>query len=312
MIHSTTYNIVSKTQQNGRSRCSVITPKVFYHSLSCSKKTEVKNGQILTDENAWKKVYVSFHFVPEPDGPPQQFWWVRPDCRLLRDLVDALVAMARRHPQDSDFRRQVLIALGIALHSYADTWAHAGFSGRWSARDNDIEDLHVARRYGDQETGVMPDIGHMEAGGWVDRPEAELSFRFCQANGARPARVERQNPVFFTHAADGIFRRLSGGAPLPDSLRDFLFAAFCMDAEPAERARHIEAQVNADPDSPPSRLCPGLRIPPYNRNLWLSGILRPPASLEGAMHFEYRPTSPWFQFQFAALAQRNLIHGMTG
>ncbi len=260
----------------------------------------------LKDENALKKVYVCFHFVPDTDtSSPRKKFYTEPDCGFLREYLNALMNLLRSSPAGTHRRRQVLVALGVALHSYADTWSHDGFSGLWSSKDNDIKNLKVARRYGFKDKGYMPDIGHLEAGDWVDRTEAELDFEFCNKNGSRPKKVtQRQNPVVFTRAADRIHRVLGGGE-LPEPVKKFLFDSFRMELEESARCRWMETRINQEKDL--QSCLPGLHISPYNRELWINELVQLPPDLAGPMSYAYRPESDWFLFQTAALAQRHMI-----
>ncbi|MBU1411810.1 hypothetical protein KKC22_09875 [Myxococcota bacterium] len=261
----------------------------------------------LKNDRAMLKVFVAFHFVPDYDNAaPREKFHVEKNCRFLRDYLQALLGMLGTQPAGSLQRRQVLIALGIALHSFADTWSHAGFSGRWNSQENDIEDLKVARQYGDQEKGIMPDIGHMEAGSWVDRPESDLAFSFEHTIGQRPSRVSRQNPVHFTEAADEIFQILSGGSPFPSALKKFLFDAFRMDLEESERITWLEHRVNVVRHL--YDFYPNLQVHPYDRQQWLNEIIPAPADYNNRITYQYKPDADWFLFQTAAMAQRNLIH----
>ncbi len=271
-----------------------------------------KELQRLTRDSALLKVYVSFHFVPDYDASrPRKKFFVERGCRFLRDYLGALLDLLGRHPDAADpVRRQGLIALGIALHAFADTWSHEGFSGRWNTAENDIEDLHVARQYVDQEMGAMPDIGHMEAGDWVDRPEAELDFRFCRKLEGRSERVKRQNPVHFLEAAEAIFGLLSRGRPFPPELERFLFHAFCMDLEPAGRSLWFRQRIHEAGDLRSS--WPDLRLPPYEREAWIRDIIPVPADYGTRIQYRYAPDADWFFFQVAALAQRNMVHGHIG
>lgn len=261
----------------------------------------------LKQESSMLKVFVAFHFVPDHDlSRPRKKFYVERDCRFLREYIDALLQILDGRPVGAPGRRQALIALGIALHSFADTWAHEGFSGRWDSQDNDIEDLKVARQYGDQEMGVMPDIGHLEAGAWVDRAEADLKFVFCQKNGKRKKDVARQNPVHFTQAADYIFQLLSRGRPFPADVKKFLFDAFRMDLSESERIAWMEHRVNVAHTLQTSY--PNMKVVSYDRQQWLNEIVPAPSDYGALIAYEYKPDADWFLFQTAALAQRNLVH----
>lgn len=93
------------------------------------------------------EVWIPFHFYPAgetPDRPPRRDGGrnpldVQPNSQRAKAmLVDAL-------------RSRDLYRVGIALHTYADTWAHQNFTGRneaWNAIDPD---------------SPVPPIGHAQA-----------------------------------------------------------------------------------------------------------------------------------------------------
>jgi hypothetical protein len=124
-------------------------------------RTEVTQNYIFWDEATLREIYLPFHFIPgelekarseRVDGAASR-WTVTPDSPLSKEL---LVAALR---SGDDFR------VGIALHSYADTWAHQHFSGR-------IEECNVV-----DPSSPLPAAGHLQAlrspddagGIWQDR-----------------------------------------------------------------------------------------------------------------------------------------------
>jgi hypothetical protein len=130
--------------------------------------TEVTQNYVFWDEATLRDIYLPFHFVPgdparasaeRADGAASR-WAVTPDSPLAKEL---LVAALRT---GDDFR------IGIALHAYADTWAHQHFSGRVEA-GNSLD-----------PSSPLPPAGHLQAlrapddasGSWVDpRLKAPLS-----------------------------------------------------------------------------------------------------------------------------------------
>lgn len=90
-------------------------------------------------------VYLPFHFLPGGPAPSNRAdgrsnpWSTRPDSPLAKELLVA--ALGTRDP----FR------VGIALHAYADTWAHQNFSGR-------VEDWNRV-----EQSSLIPAVGHAQA-----------------------------------------------------------------------------------------------------------------------------------------------------
>jgi hypothetical protein len=126
-------------------------------------------------------VYVCFHFIHSLEGTKDfSQRKVKRDGVLARELV-MLALKEWKESKSRIEKRRALIKLGVALHSYADTWSHQGFSGYWDDQNNDISKLEIkngAKWY--EKAGVStflsyaaPNIGHAEAGTVPDRSEAE-------------------------------------------------------------------------------------------------------------------------------------------
>lgn len=110
-------------------------------------RTIITQNYIFWDEDTRDLVYLPFHFVP---GDPLRCsverkedisdpYIVTPDSQLSKELLVAAL------------RSRSLYRIGIALHSYADTWAHQHFSGL-------IEDANIV-----DEASMLPPAGHLQA-----------------------------------------------------------------------------------------------------------------------------------------------------
>jgi hypothetical protein len=122
--------------------------------------TQVTQNYVFWDEATLRDIYLPFHFVPgdsakaasaRRDGRASR-WVVTPDSSLAKEL---LVAALRT---GDDFR------LGIALHAYADTWAHQHFSGRTEA-GNVLDPASPLPPAGHLQALRLPDDA---AGSWAD------------------------------------------------------------------------------------------------------------------------------------------------
>lgn len=172
--------------------------------------------------NNWtvqKQVYMPFHFLPPLPlqypylesyldfVPDHAFDFVtRPDSPFARWLLRSAAA-------DSNPRRR-LCRIGIALHTYADTWAHQAFSGRESAAENALEDPDYFDGQWHREgltdylieritALVAKDTGHANAGYLPD-----LSFLHWRYKNAQGELVERNNAELFLTAARTIYEQL--------------------------------------------------------------------------------------------------------
>lgn len=87
---------------------------------------------------AQARTYIPFHFIPEAkynQVDEEYDYRTRPNGKFAQDIVGlAMADLSKANQQDIRVRK--LIKPGIALHSYADTWAHQQFSGRFDTQDN--------------------------------------------------------------------------------------------------------------------------------------------------------------------------------
>ena len=104
------------------------------------------------DDSILSEVYLPFHFLPGDGGEAankrrdgaRNRWAVTPNGDLARELL--VGALKTRNPY----------RIGIALHAFADGWAHQNFTARWE----DYNALDAA--------GTLPPVGHLQA---LTRPD---------------------------------------------------------------------------------------------------------------------------------------------
>jgi hypothetical protein len=158
------------------------------------------------DWGVQKKIYIPFHFIPSRpfDASAQNFSFVTERNSPFANMV---FREACRKAPDETSR---LIAIGIALHTLADSWAHQGFSGRADAI-NDVESLHLFRDGSWMHLflmniylDIMPKVGHAQAGFF---PDASC-FRWKYTRAATKQEIERDNPREFSNALQTIYRLL--------------------------------------------------------------------------------------------------------
>lgn len=159
-----------------------------------------------------RKVYISFHFIPsiQYDGSGRYDYRVAPNSKFAKDIV--LMAVKELKEVEGNERTQKLIKLGIALHSFADTWSHQRFSGRHSSKDNNIERINL---FEDGEwkslshlqqfkLNIIPDVGHSEA--WYYPDFSHLKWKY--EHDYTGIEYERNNIDISLEAAETIFRIL--------------------------------------------------------------------------------------------------------
>jgi hypothetical protein len=161
--------------------------------------------------DAQKRVWIPFHFLPPAPFDPEGGDWFSFVTAPDSGFAQLLLAEATAEPLAHHERR--LCRIGIALHTYADTWSHQNFSGRESREENDVEAIHLY----DRETGdwqhlkignlildALPFIGHGEAGYFPD-----LAYQRWKCElGQPPAPVERDNAKLFLGAAEAAYYQL--------------------------------------------------------------------------------------------------------
>ncbi len=180
----------------------------------CTAHKDLDYANAVFDRRARLVVYACFHFIPSfSDSTPAKGRQVGKDGDFGRNLV--VEALDTLKGGEKKKRVRDLIRLGIALHSYADTWAHQGFSGFWDHENNDISNLKIRTEQGKWESVNLvssfvsyaaPDIGHGEAGSLPDR--TDVSWQ-CEPYKTTK---HRSNTVQFLAAARKILQLLSGYA----------------------------------------------------------------------------------------------------
>jgi hypothetical protein len=210
--------------------------------LSCL--TQITQNYIFWDEATLRGIYLPFHFVPgelakaqaeRVDGAASR-WTVTPDSPLAKELLVAALKTG------DDFR------IGVALHCYADTWAHQHFSGK-------VEPGNVI-----DPGSPLPPAGHLQAlrspddasGRWTDpRLVPELS------------RVD--NGLRFRAAARKIYRYL----------RTYLRAGFEEEELVLDELASAWRRYPGDMKARLASFAVDLGVPPYDKRSYLNsaGIL---------------------------------------
>jgi hypothetical protein len=171
-----------------------------------------------------------------------------------------------------------LVKLGAALHVYADSFAHDGFSGRWE-EGNRLARLEVLNGYPplwESLAGVAWPVGHAQLGTIPD-----LGWAHWRAHMASGEVIERRNPQAFREAAAAILDLL-GGRLAPGDWRRVEKLLAHRGAEGQRCAAWQEAW----------------EIPPYDAGAWER------EARAAAGDSDRFITTPWALFHRAARAQR--------
>jgi len=277
----------------------------------CTAHKDIDYVTNLTKPRAHLLVYACFHFIPSLKGARGRpaFRRVERGGDLAKKLVsDAVLSLSGSSGQD---RMRKLIALGIALHSYADTWSHQGFSGFRDSSNNDISHLRVKTDSGQwKDVDVLsalvsyaaPDLGHAETVTLPDR--SELAWDCIPAKTTS----KRDNCREFLKAAKAILSLLSKatgtGKPWSGIKKKL---EFCL--------RHPACDMKAGRDSPWTRRFGKTRFV-YDENEWFKAALSTKGDLLDLLENRYRldpldlevlKDKRYFYFHAAALAQRRAV-----
>lgn len=211
------------------------------------------------DESFPRTVYVPFHFFPgdpdEPrakrrDGAVNPFNTTPNSPRVKELLVEAL-------------RSRNLYRVGIALHTYADSWAHQNFSGR-------LEEWNRIER-----STPVPAIGHAQA---LGRPD-DLALTWEDPRLA-PDHATVVNRTRFFRAARQIYKYLS--TYLGKKYDDLELVEWELERIVGTQERRLSTTERIN-EYIISQECP-----PYSRSRWLTEALDlPPRENEELMFRGY-------------------------
>ncbi|MGU3191882.1 DUF6765 family protein [Vibrio cholerae] len=181
---------------------------MFDRIASAHKMLDYRNMQELANHLVW----IPFHFLPgnqglpsgcEPDGSFIHRLICKPDSHVARDML----RMVATH-WDKPFAAHLM---GIAMHVYADTFAHQGFAGvihdynRVSGLDSSSTSALESIKYkllSQSISGSSP-LGHGAVLSFPDRPYAKWSY----INGEGTF-VERDNTAIYLDAANAMCKAL--------------------------------------------------------------------------------------------------------
>jgi hypothetical protein len=150
--------------------------------------TEVTQNYVFWDEDVGAQIYRPFHFIP---GDPEEAATKRIDEKASPYVVTADSPLSR-DILITALRTQNLFRIGIALHSYADTWAHQNYSGK-SEKLNSLD-----------PSSIIPSVGHLQALKRPDIPGGRWTDTRLKPEFAGVVNAER-----FAIAAKMVYRFLS-------------------------------------------------------------------------------------------------------
>jgi hypothetical protein len=304
---------------------------MYTRVASAHKMLDYRNFEELANHHCW----LPFHFLPGNDGKPMG---ENPDGSFIRKIVCRPNSYIAR-----DMIRYTILGqdelyglhrLGVAMHVYADTWAHQGFAGvnhqinnvcalddqdqphaglitRLKERFQDKFDESIGRFVGK----TLP-LGHGAALSFPDRPFLKWSYLDCDDK-----KVERDNPKDFLEAADNMciaMKRyrvrnpdaaVSGMSDVERQKLDFQFRNIIDDDGEKRQERWLELIAQGYFGFPAVKL----EYQPKDTGSWKHEATGTSlAKDETNQQFEYHPSflgSDWKLFHDAVMAHRfDVIH----
>ena len=225
-----------------------------------------------------KFVYVPFHFLPGDNNQPinggYNKYSTTPDSQNARKLLKTALATGD------------LYRIGIALHTFADTWSHQNFSGY-------EEDWNSVFYWRNPFRALAPNIGHADIGHLPD----EISTTWNDYRFDKPYR-KRNNQKIAIQACKRIFQELrtarKGDIYWMHVEKDFRKIINSEDYD--DRINKVKEYVDK----------PDLG---YKKDEWVDDAVkdRKGEDLEASANFE---NTHWYKFQLAARAHLVMVMDM--
>jgi hypothetical protein len=221
-----------------------------------------------------KFVYVPFHFIPGDNNQPMEGKYNRYSTTPNSANAQKVLAAA--------LKSEDLYRIGIALHTFADTWAHQNFTG-YEEEWNSVFVWHSPYR------AIVPNIGHADAGHEPDEISNEWKDYRLEKDKRKISNRERA-----FEAAKRIYQALRtakrGSSYWSDVKRDFKRIIDADDYD--DRKDKVREYVNQ----------PDLH---YVKNKWVDeAILKEGVDLKAAPNFQ---NTHWYKFQQAAKANLSFV-----
>lgn len=150
-----------------------------------------------------KLVFIPFHFLPpKPILSHDSHFITEPDSPFAHQLIQEAL-------NEKNYRLS-LYRLGIALHTYADTFSHSGFSGRQHI-ENQVYGIHIHKESKWEKvfwkkilSHILPNIGHAEVSVLPDRPFLKWKYTSRIGNIV----IEKDNTREFLKACQKMYHIL--------------------------------------------------------------------------------------------------------
>ena len=233
------------------------------------------------DPYVQKYVYVPFHFLPGDNtvaiAGKKNPLSTPPNSRNAR-------AMLSKALESGDPYR-----IGIALHTYADTWAHQNFSGL-------REEWNAVYPWYNIFKSIVPNIGHAEAGHVPDIiSESWTDYRFgTKKIDNRPRAFEAVQEIF-----SNLQKKSKKGPPWQEVEDDFHKIIYTRDYD--NRIKKLSEFLIASGQGP---------IPNYSKDAWIDAAIDKSGD-ELVMKPNFTRTH-WYSFHQAAKGHLVTVLGLVG
>jgi len=176
-------------------------------------------------ENYWREVYMPFHFPPPHPYGNGNFYFIVQSAhdqstlshRILDEALNESPDETITHDEITCIRlkwRRYLCRTGIAIHTFSDSWAHQGFSGRFNWENNVIAIYERAYDKDEEEYNrrsifwrVLPPVGHARTGLYADNTDY-IGKYIIRTNGSVTEEIKRNNQTEFLNAAEAVYNKL--------------------------------------------------------------------------------------------------------
>lgn len=179
-----------------------------------------------------RKILMVFHFLPpiakqDHDAQDGFDFVTQKNSSLANELLENALDALENATVNTEEYELGLVKTGLALHTYSDTWAHCGFSGRHNSSENDIKNIKIknGNRFSPVDARqniisyVAPDVGHTEAGYIPDTASIHWKASYSDKS-KKPRTIKRDNAQEYMDASKIIHEKLSAVTPDPSRAWD--------------------------------------------------------------------------------------------
>ena len=247
-----------------------------------------------------RKIYIPFHFLPpnKLEEGKEFNYSCEPKGKMATELVDSAINKLLEVDGKTE---ENFIELGVTLHSFADTWAHAEFAGRLCNKSNDLEQVYRIDNNNINylvSTEPLPNIGHADAADYPDRSELTWGYNHDPKHYPNSHSKKRYNSDYFLKAAKVIFSKLCDvTGKKKNTFQNFEEKLLkCLTHKhTSPMLEDVFSEISFE----------------YDKGKWMRNGLRPLLGEYGVYDYDFEllEDHKWFYFHAAALRQRRFVVG---